>query len=237
MATQGYYNHYDEPEDEYWEDGPRGIEIGHGSQIHAAVQFEAGEMVSAERKSAQSHSRVSVTIGADRLPSAISIHKQWLDYTDPTEYGRSVVDAYENTLYSADILALENGQRPSVMPKLRDITPRLLQARTYDEYIQIYNGFLGGHKYTAAGPGQTEFGEPSIIVTASASRLLDVRIDPGWASRLGVYAVAEDIVVCCNKIRDQSPKFVYDEYLSQETEDEVISRMIRHSQYLLRNEL
>ncbi|NKX88003.1 hypothetical protein [Nocardia coubleae] len=178
-----------------------------------------------------------MNLGDDRLPTSVTLHKQLARVAEPSEYGKLIIDAYNHSLYAKDLEKAENGQSIRTMPKLREITAALLQTRRYTDYIELYNDFLGSREHTVGGPGQTRWGEPSVVIRASTARLFDVRIDPEWASRNSMLTIADDIIACCNTIRARQPTIVHDQYLSQETDDEVISRLIKHCQQLLRNEI
>lgn len=235
MVTRGWINHYDDPDDEYWELPPEDGGARSVSMKNVGAAVEYSPLI--ESSAHQSDSSIVIVIGDDRLPVSIFLPKRWVEYTDPSTYGKSILDSYARALLEVDLEAERHNGRIQAGVQLRDIIPRLLQTRTYAEYLSVYNDLLRGSPATVNGRGRTSSGYPSLTVTATSSRLLDVWIDVEWARKQRSDTISLDIVDCCNAIRKLKPEVVHDEYLSQETDDEVVARMVRHAQYLMRYEI
>ncbi|WP_157172846.1 hypothetical protein [Nocardia exalbida] len=185
----------------------------------------------------QKSSLVKVEIGGDRLPTRIALARGWKQAFDASQYGRSIMDAYQYARYELMMRYVDSGTVPeSTLPSLRDVTPMLLQARTYEEYRDLYDRLYSEPTFTVYGPGYNEYDEPALTVTATLSELVSVEIDPNWAGAIDSNFIAQDIVECCEQIRAKKPRWVRDIYLDQESDRELAARLVRHEQRLLRNE-
>ncbi|MGK8556405.1 hypothetical protein [Nocardia gipuzkoensis] len=202
MDTKGWFNHYDDP-DEDWDDEP--LEVKPRSSSASAPELPqtvTGNVPSQNRggsdyraessggregalKPPQKSSLVSVEVGSDRLPTSIKLGRGWQDAFDPSQYGRSIMDAYHYALNELMLHYLQSGMiPPSTLPSLREVTPLLLRTRTYDEYRDLYNRLYLENAYTVYGPGYNEYDEPGLTVTATLSNLVSVVIDPNGPGRL-----------------------------------------------------
>lgn len=184
----------------------------------------------------QKSSLVDVELRLDRLPTAIRLGRGWKDVFDPTQYGRSIMDAYHYSVFETAIKLAESGVAPPVnLPTLRDATPLLLRTRTYDEFKELYNHLFRLEEYTVYGPGYNQYNQPGMVVTATRSRLVSLTIDPVWAMSADPDYIAMDIVDCCNQVRAKKPELVRDVYLDRESDQELAARIIRHEKILMGN--
>ncbi|MEV6321642.1 hypothetical protein AB0M45_10650 [Nocardia sp. NPDC051787] len=261
MAVQGYYNHYDDPDDEFGVDEPldrRRDTFPAGSTRDPAVPPPGPEMTPGPSKSArrstddypdrsehthevasnpyQKSSLVEVELRLDRLPTAIKLSRTWKDAFDPSQYGKSIMDAYRYSVFETAIRIAESGSiPPATLPTLRDVAPLLLRTRTYDEFRDLYHQLFHLETYTVYGPGYNEYDEPGIVVTATRSKLVSLTIDPSWAMTIDSNYIAQDIVECCNRVRAKKTEVVRDIYLDQESNRELAARLNRHEKILLGN--
>ncbi|WP_327109789.1 hypothetical protein OHB12_18145 [Nocardia sp. NBC_01730] len=186
----------------------------------------------------QRSSLVDVEVGDDRLPTNIKLSRRWKDAFEPSQYGKSIMDAYHYAVYELAVRLVENGIRPrSSWPSLREVVPLLLQQRTYDEFHAVWNSLYLDTAYTVHGPGYNQYDEPGLTVTATRSTLLSIAIDTSWATTVHGTAIAQDILECCDQVRAKKAKLVRDIYLDQETDQELTDRLVRHEQQLMRNEI
>ncbi|MGY1895112.1 hypothetical protein [Nocardia gipuzkoensis] len=186
----------------------------------------------------QKSSLVKVELGSDRLPKKIELARGWKEAFEPSQYGRSIMDAYHCARFEMMMRYVNSGIPPeSTLPSLHDVTPLLLQTRTYEEYRELYNQLYLEKAFTVYGPGYNEFDEPALTVTATLCDLVSVEIDPGWARAIDANFIAQDIMECCDQVRDEKPKWIRDIYLDQESYRELAARLVRHERQLLRNGL
>ncbi|MEU7764239.1 hypothetical protein AB0B25_03840 [Nocardia sp. NPDC049190] len=113
----------------------------------------------------------------------------------------------------------------------------LLQKRTYDEFRAAWNSLYIETAFTVHGPGYNQYDEPGLTVTATWSALLSIAIDRSWAATVDGTVIAQDIVECCDRIRAKKPELVRDTSLDRESDQELVDRLVRHEQQLIRNEL
>ncbi|WP_433680534.1 hypothetical protein [Nocardia sp. CA-119907] len=181
-------------------------------------------------------SLVSVEVGSDRLPIGIALGRSWKNSFDPSQYGRSIMDAYRYGLYVMAARMVESGALPpSTVPSLRDAAPLLLRTRTIDEFRELYDHLFLENPITVHGPGRNAYGQPALTVTATESKLISIDIDPGWAEGTDANFIAQDILECCQQIRAKKAQPVQDVYLDQESDSELASRVVQHEQYLLQH--
>ncbi|WP_406281637.1 hypothetical protein OH799_17370 [Nocardia sp. NBC_00881] len=186
----------------------------------------------------QKSTLVEVEVGDDRLPINIKLSRRWKEAFEPSQYGKSIMDAYQYALYELAVLLVESGKRPpSTQPSLREVVPLLLQKRTYEEFRRTWNSLFVDTEYTVRGTGYNQYDEPGLTVTATRSALLSITIDTSWAMTVDGTVIAQDILECCAQVRAKKPKLVRDIYLDQETDQELTDRLVRHEQQLIRNEI
>ena len=179
---------------------------------------------------------VEVECGLDRLPTAIVLKRAWRDSFAPTQYGQSIMDAYQYAVQELAARLIESGTiPPATIPTLREVTPLLLQTRTHEEYTVLYNELFTQQQHTVHGPGYNQYDEPGLTVVATRSKLISVAVDPDWAVRTDEKYIAQDIVDCCAEIRARKPEIVKDIFLDQESDRELAARIVRHEKYLLEN--
>lgn len=177
---------------------------------------------------------VDVECGLDRLPTTITFKRAWKDNFAPAQYGQSIMDAYDYAVQELAARLVESGRiPPATIPTLREVTPLLLRARTYEEYGELYDELFTQQPHTVHGPGYNQYDEPGLTVVATRSKLISVTVDPDWAARTDAKYIAQDIIDCCEQIRARKPEIVKDIFLDQESDRELAARIVRHEKYLL----
>jgi hypothetical protein len=251
MAAQGFYNHYDDP-DEFWDEEPlaprsRSTPAPPPPVSPPAAQSPAPPVpqpsTSESRFSAlgitppPKSALVDVVVGLDRLPTSIKFGRSWQNTYEPPQYAKSIMDAYEYGVVELAARLIEaKTLPPTTVPSLRDATPLLLRTRTYDEFRELYDHLYIERPYTVHGPGFNAHGEPTLTVTATLSKLISITMDPTWAMSIDPTYIAQDILDCCAQVRAKRPEVVRDVYLDQESTKELAGRVVEHERYLLRNE-
>lgn len=242
MATQGFFNHYDDPDDEYWDRAPSESRAADpsvtGSRLGDANVGQGSENGSAAAGLPQRSSLVHVEVGDDRLPRAVNLARSWKESLYPSEYAGSIMAAYQFALYERTLRLVESGSRiePTRQP-LRVIVPILLRARSYDDYLDISRKMFGDDAtYVVHGPGLDEFNKPTLTVRANQVEVISINIDPEWAQSASPFAISHDIIDCADRIRSMKGTYTTDEYLDRESDAELYMRLAEHQGHLLRNE-
>lgn len=221
MATQGWFNHYDDPDDEYWDQEPV-HSTSHGQSLRDVTSsrilgpnLQPGPQKQPQQSYAAAHlddvatpptksSLVEVELAEDGLPLRISLAQSWKSSFEPRDYGRSIIDAYNHALFVMVAGMAKSGRIPNASPtRLRDVAPLLLRTRTLSEYEQLYDAIFSLNAHEIKGPGKTDDGRPGLIVTANRSRLISVMIAPEWAWTTDVRLISQDIVDCCAQARSE----------------------------------
>lgn len=257
----GFYNHYDDP-DEHWDEeplrpSPKTPPAASAPSVPPVNPYPAAPTPTFSRPAPASRemaggsnsttamaslgltpppksSLVSVTVGPDRLPVDIKLGRNWKSAFDPSQYGKSIMDAYRYGMYEWAARTVESGSLPpSTIPSLRAATPLLLRTRTIEDYRGLYDQLFLETPLEVYGPGRDAFGRPALTVTATWSKLISISMDPGWVEGIEVDFIAQDILDCCAQIRARKPRLVSDIYLDQETDSELASRVLEHERYLL----
>ncbi|MFE9577196.1 hypothetical protein ACFYO1_12480 [Nocardia sp. NPDC006044] len=248
----GFYNHYDDP-DEYWDEeplrsAPKAPPVASAPSAPtpsfsrpaptardlAGASSSTALMASLGLTPPPKSSLVSVTVGPDRLPVDIKLGRNWKAAFDPSQYGKSIVDAYRYGMYEWAARTVESGALPpSTVPSLRNATPLLLRTRTIEDYRGLYDQLFLETPLEVHGPGRDAFGRPALTVIATWSKLISISLDPGWVEGIEVDFVAQDILECCAQIRARKPRPVHDIYLDQETDSELAARVLAHERYLM----
>lgn len=257
MSNGGFYNHYDDP-DEYWDDEPLQINTPAATVRSPVVPDkpvrpnsspsttqEMGTDRGADTNSSkvspnpyQKSSLVDVAVGGDGLPTKITLNRSWKDAIAPSDYGQSIMNAYNHALYELTARMIESGVLPkSTLPTLREATPLLLRTRTHEQFRDLYNRLFAGGVYILYGPGNNEYGQPALTVSATRSNLVSVTIDQTWAENTDTSFIGQDIVACCDQIRSDKLERIRDAYLDQESDKELAARLAGHEQQLLRNNI
>ncbi|MGQ4599241.1 hypothetical protein [Nocardia sp. R6R-6] len=172
---------------------------------------------------------VHVEIDDGGLPNSVKLSRTWKRSYDPAEYGASILSAYRYAVYERAIRMMESGRVGTpTFPSMRSIVPTLLQTRSHFEYKETLDRLIGRATYVAHGPGLTEFDEPALTVKADRSGLRSIGIDGNWAASVEEFAIAQDIVGCAKQIRAMKPVLVSDPYLEQESDDQLMERLVEH---------
>ncbi|MGW5384956.1 hypothetical protein [Nocardia sp. NPDC003963] len=168
-------------------------------------------------------------IAEDRLPVKLTLRRDWKNSFAPSEYGKSLMEAYRHALYQRSLQMIELGSagKPST-PALRDIIPTLLQTRTYIEYRGTLDRLVGDATVEIHGLGVNELDEPAMTIRANRSMITDIYFDPDWALRADISTISHDIIYCANQLRTAKPRLAVDEYLARETDSQLTERLAAH---------
>ncbi|MFF2085282.1 hypothetical protein ACFVVM_16015 [Nocardia sp. NPDC058176] len=249
--VQDPYNHYDDPDDEYWDEP---IETDQHTSSPTllpepektpAIAISTPTTIDGKPSTAgparnpyQKSALIDMELGQDGLPKTIRLRDTWKSSFDPSRYGQSIMDAYRYHLFELAASFTESSILPApTVPTLRKAAPILLRTRSYAEYTKLYSAIFSSNPTTISGPGYNDYGQPGVTVTATRSRLISVAIDPSWAWDTAPWIVAEDIVGCCNSIRELSLQFDTADIYDGESDQSIAARLVRHEKLLMEGEI
>jgi hypothetical protein len=109
----------------------------------------------------------------------------------------------------------------------------LLDTRSLAEFEAVERSLGGRDKFTGQGP-TTDFGAPSVTVTASISRIGSINIDPAWAATTRPAYIAHDLIDTANQIREQRPRFHERGSWANRSDDELEYELMEYKNYLMR---
>lgn len=242
MATQGFYNHYDDPDDEYWGgapgEGPSTDPSVADGRFGDAPSGQGSEKGSGAVGLPQGSSLVNIEVGDDRLPTSVSLARNWKESLYPSEYAGSIMAAYQFALYERTLRIADSGIRVrSTRQPLRVIVPILLRTRSYDDYLDMSRKMFGDDAtYVANGPGLDEFNKPTLTIRANQVEIISISIDTVWARSASSFAISHDIIDCADQIRSMKKTYTTDKYLDMESDAELYTRLAEHQRQLLQNE-
>ncbi|WP_157129263.1 hypothetical protein [Nocardia amamiensis] len=239
MATNGWYNHYDDP-DEFWDEEPlevnpalnrgqdpafasSGIDVPLGnSGISEVILLRAG--------------LIEMTLDADRLPVRVEVNRNLHSRLEPENFSDAAMAGYYLALWKNDAPIIARGRftELSVMPSRRAQIIALLGTRSRSQFEAVERVLRGRDEYTADGP-RTSFGTHSVSVVASLSRISRIIISPDWAATAEPSYIAHDIVDCANRIRDRRPKFGEEGVWSHRSDDELERELAEYKNHLMRS--
>ncbi|MEV0549606.1 hypothetical protein AB0H98_22575 [Nocardia salmonicida] len=245
MATQGWFNHYDDPDDDYWEQSPEGRTSGDSfkrpSPISGVSSARSPDPVTAPGANSRipadnsavlptsKSSLIAIEIGEDKLPIRAKFSSSWTTQFDSWQYSAAVMDAYQHALHErmiADKKAKVVAR--SKLPSVYEMAPVLLQTRSVMEYRAALRKLIGGTQRIANGPGVTDFDTPALQMVANEHRITSIKLDPDWAREAGAAVLGMDIVFCADQLRQSVPTYQRDPFLDKESEDEIHQRLAEH---------
>jgi hypothetical protein len=233
MATSGWFNHYDDP-DEFWDEEP--LVVGRQAPPHLAsapavpspqvVRPEPSRSESTVASSSSTFATIQVDPGF--LPVHIELSRQWSRYVEPQQVSDELMRAYQGSVLdrlSHDIPPKKPQQQslrlPGMVPPRRQIAMLLLEAETWDEYQNICSTVVGRGVIRAVGREQN-YGQPSVAVTADRMKLTSFVVQPSWASRVEPMRIVDEVLRCSEDIRsrrpDLQPKNDYSRYSDEDLE-------------------
>ncbi|MFD3596638.1 hypothetical protein ACFWU5_28300 [Nocardia sp. NPDC058640] len=243
MATQGWFNHYDDPDDDYWEQSPEGQSSGGTfkrspppSSVSSGQAKESTYVSPPSLPVGNSHpiptrksSLITIEIGEDRLPIRATLNSNWTNQFEQWQYSTAILDAYHHALHERMV---EDKKAKvfahSKLPSVYDMAPALLQTRSTEEYREVLRKMIGTTPRIARGPAVTQFGTPALQICADQHRITSIELDPEWARSAGAAVVGMDIVFCSAQLRRATPTYYRDRYLDQESEGEIHKRLAEH---------
>ncbi|MFI9405833.1 hypothetical protein [Nocardia sp. NPDC052316] len=158
------------------------------------------------------------------------------DRIDPRDLSAAAMTGYYVALWQHDAPVIASGRWTELTesPSRRAELITLLDTRSLDEFERVERSLRQSDEFIGQGP-ITDFGGPSITVSASISRISDIEINPRWAATVDASYLAHDIIDCANQIRQQRPRFHEDGSWADRTDDELEHELAEYKRYLMRN--
>ncbi|WP_157121589.1 hypothetical protein [Nocardia miyunensis] len=177
-----------------------------------------------------------MTLDEGRLPTEVKVGREIHSRVDPREISNAVLTGYYLALWRHDAPAIARGdfEALSGRPDRRNFLTALLNTRTPEEFESLERAVNGDIEFLGYGP-ITDFGRPSITVTAGLGRISDIQIDPRWAGATQPSYIGYDLIECANQIRRQRPEFRDDDGWSDRSESDLEKELQEYKRYLERN--
>ncbi|MFD3705005.1 hypothetical protein ACFWUP_17865 [Nocardia sp. NPDC058658] len=219
MAVAGWYNHYDDPDDEYWSEEPERDRVG--PRTGAAVQQHFTPELSVIR----------FVLDDECFPQDVHAADDWTLRVTPSRYDGALMDAYNDALSA---LRTEDDRliRLPTSASFREAAPVLLLARTAEEYRQTYLDLMGEIVHRAQGHIPAGDIEPTVRVEATRFQLTSIEVNARWARVAGGQALTAELLECVAAIKAQLPVLVTDPELDAQPDGELFLRLARHAEYL-----
>ncbi|MFI6217642.1 hypothetical protein ACIBCD_37030 [Nocardia brasiliensis] len=252
MATGGYFNHYDDP-DEYWDDEPLvpkksrtqtvSVSPPIGSKLpvdEPTAHVEPTFITDSSADSRVGSSFVEMELDGGCLPQCVTLSPHWNRYVAPREVSDELMRAYRAAVEQhLDRLWSTPGHRPqpheiseAAIPDHRTILIVLLETRTWDEYSSESSSMINSGHFRASG--QVIFhGLRPVQLTADVSRLLSIEVRSDWAAIAQPESIVDEILWCADQIRSMRPKRIVKEEYSGYTDADLEFQLDQHRLWLL----
>ncbi|MGQ4614748.1 hypothetical protein [Nocardia sp. R7R-8] len=243
MAVKGHYNHYDDP-DEFWDDEP----IVRKRPDRAPTVFPpqpptvprpAASVPEPSRRSSGSSligvGLFTMSLDEGHLPIDVDVSRNIHDRLNPSDLSTAAMTGYFVALWRHDAPIITSGRwtELTVSPSRRIELITLLSTRSLAEFEMVERSLRLSDEFVGRGP-VTDFGMPSIMMSASISRIGSIEIDPRWGATASPSYIAHDILDCANQIRQQRPRFHESGIWAHRTDDELEHELAEYKSYLMR---
>lgn len=243
MAAQGFYNHYDDP-DEYWDEEP--LEARHAVSPRPTPAFAepvppAPILHDAEGSASSSGSSfATMQLDSGFLPTRVDLSAGWDRYVQPHQVGEELLRAYKAATVQqfAPILAAGkwlagdwSGVECGIPPRRTQLIA-LLQTCRWADYQAKLDELISDKDYRVHGRALYQ-GEPGISMTADRSTIRSISVRVEWVQSIDLSVVIDDVLWCADQIRALRPKFASTEDFSRYSDDDLEYQHQRHFQRLL----
>ncbi|MEV4239606.1 hypothetical protein AB0J47_30995 [Nocardia sp. NPDC049737] len=170
-----------------------------------------------------------------RLPVNIDVNRNLHNRLDPQDFSVAAMTGYYVALWRHDAPIIKSGNWAalSTSPSRRAELIRLLDTQSLAEFEAVERALHLRDEFVGRGP-ITDFGTPSVTVTASIARISDININPRWAATVDPSYLAYDIVDCANQVRQQRPPFHEDGSWAARSDEELEYELAEYKDYLMR---
>ncbi|MEU0506437.1 hypothetical protein [Nocardia sp. NPDC005998] len=177
-----------------------------------------------------------MTLDDGRLPVQVQVSRNLWSRLEPSEVSAAAMTGYWVAALYHDAPITRTGNYTALTARLprRAELITLLNARSLAEYEALERVLYWHEEFTAHGP-VTDFGFPSMSVTAGLGRISAITIDPRWAARTEPSYIGYDIIACANRIRQWRPKVPDEGSWAHRTDDELAQEVREYYASLTRN--
>ncbi|GGN99243.1 hypothetical protein GCM10011610_67020 [Nocardia rhizosphaerihabitans] len=233
MATQGWFNHYDDP-DEFWDDEPftprkapwdsaNGSAVEHSARpvaqnslTNSAPQPEsaahnAGGANELQHRSGSSF--VSMDLDHGLLPIRLNFRAGWSRHVAPHEVSEELMLAYRGAVATRMAQVYSGHARPSrrelsvnAVPDRRTMLMVLLETETWEQFSAVSSSMNCGSWHEARGHVMDDGGRP-VSLTGDRRYLRSITVQPNWAAVVHPDQIADEVLWCAEIIRAQRPNF------------------------------
>lgn len=238
MATQGWYNHYDDP-DEFWDEEP--LVVGGNPQTGAAPpSVQPPDSPQPQVGS----SFVSMDLDGGFLPVRIEFNARWGRYVAPHEACDELMRAYRKSVHLRFERLYSGRRRPTpqevsvdAVPDRRTMFMVLLETGTWDQYCEVSSSMMSsGATYRIHGTAVTG-GVPAVTVTADRMYLKSFEIRSDWIAVAHPDQISDELLRCADQIRLRRPRFGVDRDYSRYSEEDLKFSLDRHRSRLIDEKL
>ena len=253
MSVQGFYNHYDDP-DEFWDEeplqpldrSPRDSGSAAISPTPVAAPTPASNPTPKPPRDAMSPGSSFVTMHLDNglLPVRVELSRQWSRYVEPQDSGLELMRAYQNAIAqriaercatSRTIPTLQSISDGAVPPR-RTMLMVLLETDSWEQYQATTSALVGRAEYRAHSNAMI-YGEPAVVITADRVRLASITVRQDWAQRVMPEDIADEILWCAEQIRSLRPNLRVSKDYSRYSDEDLEFNLARHSQRLFEDRI
>ncbi|MFF0544383.1 hypothetical protein ACFYTF_16250 [Nocardia thailandica] len=233
MATQGWFNHYDDP-DEFWDDEPltprkapwdsaSGSAVEHSarpvvqdSRTNSVPQpvntaHNAGSANELQHRSGSSF--VSMDLDRGLLPIRLDFRPGWSRHVAPHEVSEELMLAYRGAVATRLAQVYSGHARPSraevsvnAVPDRRTMLMILLETETWEQFSAVSSSMNCGSWHEASGHVMDYGGRP-VSLTGDRRYLRSITVQPNWAAVVHPDQIADEVLWCTEIIRAQRPNF------------------------------
>jgi hypothetical protein len=169
------------------------------------------------------------------LPATIDVNRNLHSRIDSWQFSDAALTAYHMAVWRHDAPAIIRKDYAATYPypTRRAQLMAQLDAGSLQELENLERAGRGDLIFEASGP-VTDFGRPSVTVTANIAYVVSIAIDPQWAARVQPFAIGVDIIECAASIREQRPIYSETGSWAHRTDEELEGELREYLAYLRR---
>lgn len=238
--TQGWFNHYDDP-DEFWDEEPLEVKRAPEPPViesAAAASSVRSTVVESPTDPLFGAGIFTMRLDSRHLPVEVEINRGIHNRIAPGNFSAAAMTGYHLAMWgvSASVIAKKGlFSELSARPTRRNEMIALLEARSRPQFEFVERAVGGRAVFKADGPS-TEYGTPSLSVVASLSWITSISIDPQWAATASAFHLRADILGCVDQIRRQRPTFGGSGSWATRTDEELERELRNYREYLMRSQ-
>ncbi|MFC8528676.1 hypothetical protein [Nocardia sp. NPDC057227] len=254
MATQGFFNHYDDP-DEFWDEEPivrqsaerplpppadlPSAQAAVDRPIPGEAEPPARIDDYADTSSRIGSSSVAMELDNDFLPVHIRLAPEWTRSAAHLEVGAELVAAYRGAvserldkLHAARRMPAPQEISASAVPDHRVRVMLLLETETWDQYSALTSTMVATNRYEAHGRAVAG-GRYAVTMSAHGWYLETIEVQPAWGASAHPDRIVDELLFCAGDIRSQRPRYTVRGDYSRLTDADLDDHLRSHRRQLL----